>query len=136
MGIIAYLIITKPQKVDKLDEIKILDSYGNEIDNYSENKMPFTIEKQNDNQSLKVNGKKYEEGERFYETGEYKIEVSNGMTKKTSTLKIQDVDKENDDNIYNIYITTATLPSFMAMLDIASKDNFHGFFLDTKNAIY
>ncbi len=128
IGIIASLIIARPQKVDKLDEIKVLDSYGNEIDNYSENKMPFTIKKQNDNQTIKVNGKKYEDGERFYETGEYKIEVSKGIMKKTSTIKIQDIDKENDDNIYNIYITTTTLPSFMAMLDISSKDNFHGFF--------
>lgn len=125
-AIVAGYILTKKEKVEKFTDIKILDYYGKEIENYKENKKSFTIQKQNSEQKIKVNGKEYQENERFYETGNYKIELVQNSKKQVAIVNIKDIEEDKKQE-YNIYITTSTLPTFMAMLDIASKDEVQGF---------
>mgnify|MGYP004457467911 CR=1 FL=1 len=118
--------------VKKLSDAKILDCYGTEIENYQQNKMPFTVEKQNENQVIKVNGKKCENGERFYKVGTYKVQVYNNLKVENTTVEIKDIEK-NPNSEYTIYINTSTLPTFMAMLDISKNDDVKGFFWTQKN---
>lgn len=125
--VLGVYIYTRPKKVDSLSDIKILDCYENEITNYKENKMAFTIQKQYENQRIKVNGKEYEEGQRFYEVGEYEVEVSTNFEKEISKVSIKDIQK-NENHEYNIYIVSTTLPTFSTILDMSQKNNLKGFF--------
>lgn len=129
---VAVLYIITNKNVTKFSNVKILDCYENEIENYAENKMPFTIEKQNENQKIIVNGKEYKDGERFYKTGKYKVEVCENFKKEETYIEIKDIEK-NEKTEYNIYINTSTLPTFMAMLNIAQNDDVNGFFWTRKN---
>ncbi len=124
---LGVYIFARPKKVEKLSDIKILDCYENEITNYKENKMAFTIQKQYENQKIKVNGIEYKDGQRFYEAGEYKIEVNKNFKKEISEVVIKDIQR-NEDHEYNIYIISTTLPTFASILDMAQKDNLKGFF--------
>ena len=124
--IVVGYMLGRGEKVEKFSDIKILDCYGKEIENYQENKKSFTIQKANEEQIIKVNGKNYEENERFFETGSYKIELTQNSKKQYATININDIEKDKKQE-YNIYISTSTLPTFMAMLDIASKDEVQGF---------
>ena len=40
-------------------QIKILDTYGLQIENYNENTMPFVIQKENEETKIYVNGNEY-----------------------------------------------------------------------------
>ncbi|MGN1270089.1 MAG: hypothetical protein ACI4UU_04395 [Clostridia bacterium] len=124
---LGVYIYAKPEKVEELSDIKILDCYKNEITNYKENKMAFTIQKQYENQKIKVNGVEYENGQRFYEVGEYEVEVSKNFKKEISKVSIKDIQK-NENHEYNIYIISTTLPTFSAILDMSQKNNLKGFF--------
>ena len=125
--LIGCYVIIKGKNVEKFSNIQIVDCYEKEIENYKENKKSFTINVQNKKQKIKVNGKKYENNERFYEVGEYKIESIQGLKKEVATININDIDNSKKQE-YDIYITTSTLPTFMAMLDMAGKDEVQGFF--------
>ena len=108
-------------------EIKILDAYGEEIKDYENNKMPFTIEKKSDNQKIIVNGEEYQEGKRIYEIGEYEIKISNNNKNSTKIVKINKIEK-NKESEYNIYITEETLQTLFTNLKIAKDTNQKGFF--------
>lgn len=45
ISILGAIYMFAPKKVEKLSNVKITDTYGKEIENYEENNMPFTIEK-------------------------------------------------------------------------------------------
>lgn len=129
VGIGIYFILNK--NVKKLSNVEILDSYEIAIDDYNQNNMPFTIKRHNDNQKIKVNGKQYNDGERFYKVGKYKIEVTENFKTEKAVMEIKDIDR-NSNNEYNIYINSLTLPSFMAMLDISIKENVKGYYWTQK----
>lgn len=124
--VVAYIIWCN--KVgDILQDIKIIDSYGKKIEDLEENKMPFTINDSQKNKKIKVNGKTYQENERIYKTGKYEIEVSYKLKTQKIKVNINDIEK-SDKSEYNIYVSTSTLPTFMAMLNIVPKENVKGFF--------
>lgn len=131
LGIIVLAIM--PKRVKEFSSVKIVDCYGETIADYTQNKMPFTVEKQNENQVIKVNGKKCEDGERFYQVGKYQVEVYEGVKKEKATVEIKDIEKSADSE-YNIYISSQTLPTFMAMLDISKNYNVKGFFWTQKSS--
>lgn len=108
-------------------EIKIIDSLGKEIENVEENKMPFTIEKQNKNQKITVNGEEYEEGKRIYKVGEYEISISNGNKNTKKIVKINEIQKKPE-NEYNIYVMSETLQTLFTNLKMAGDNNQKGFF--------
>lgn len=88
VGIGIYFILNK--NVKKLSNIELLDSYETAIDDYSQNNMPFIIKRQNDNQKIKINGKQYNDGERFYKVGKYKIEVTENFKTEKAVMEIKD----------------------------------------------
>ena len=122
-AVILFLFFRK-KKVEKFSNISIIDSYNNEIIDYNENKMAFTIK--TNNKKVLVNGIEYEEGQRFYEIGEYKIKVIDGLKIEESTIKINEIEK-TPENEYNIYVTTVTLQTLFAMLDMSENVNQKGF---------
>lgn len=124
IGLTCFFKI-RVRKVEKFSTIKILDSYGKEINDFRNNKMPFIIQKQ-ENQIVKVNGKIYEDNERFYESGKYRVEVFQNSKKEYAIVNINSIERSSEHE-YNIYISESTLPTFMAMLDIATKGNVQGF---------
>lgn len=131
---ISYIIINK-----KNLEVKIVDQYGEKINNFENNNMPFTIIKEDKNQKITVNGEEYLQDKRIYETGEYNIVIENGNKTKTETIKINNVDKKPE-NEYNIYVITETLQTLFASLEMAENKDQNGFFwtqrtstIDTEN---
>ena len=66
VGIIAIVVIcvilAKGQEVDKFSIGKIVNCYGEEITNYQDNKMAFVVQKNEESDEIKVNGKQYAEG--------------------------------------------------------------------------
>lgn len=55
--IIVGAIHVRAYNTKRISNIKILDCYQNEIENYKENTMPFTIEKYYENAKIYINGK-------------------------------------------------------------------------------
>lgn len=123
----VIMLITKYNKVEKFSEIKIVDSYGNEITNYEANYMPFTIQKNNKEQKISVNGIEHSSGTRFYKPGEYEIKVSYKGKREKSTIKINAIEKKNE-NEYNIYIIPETLQVLLMNLDISKDKEQKGYF--------
>lgn len=107
--------------------VKIVDSLGDEIENLEENKMPFTIEKEDKNQKITVNGEEYQEGKRIYNVGEYEIKISNGLKSQKKVVKINEIER-NTESEYNIYVMTETLQTLFANLKIAEDSEQKGFF--------
>ena len=124
IAILGAIYIFAPKKVDKLSNVKITDTYGKEIENYEENTMPFTIEKEKEKVKVLVNGKKYNSGERIYKVGEYKVVVEYENKKEQSTVTINQVDK-SEEHTYKIYVVSETLQTLLANLNISSKKSPH-----------
>ena len=127
MILIIFLIKEKTEKVTTFTTAKIIDSYEEEITNYETNKMPFTIQKTNETQEIKINGKPYQEGTRIYRPGEYKIEIKEKNKKEKSTVKINKIEKSQEHK-YNIYIATETIQALLSTLNIARDDQIKGFY--------
>lgn len=123
--VIVGILVFMPKKVDTFSDVKLLNSCGEEISNYNENKMPFTLEKQNDKTEITVNGNKYN-GERFYKPGEYIIVVTDGINRTQSVVKINQIE-ESQRNEYNIYMTTETLQTLFTNLKLASNGKEKGY---------
>lgn len=129
IGIIILLILlyfSMPKKVENLSNITLKDAYGSEITDYNENVKAFTIEKHNENEKVFVNGEEYIEGKRFYEIGNYEIKVKEGMKVKKSTVKINEVEK-NEENVYHIYVIAETLQTLLASLELSNDIEQQGF---------
>lgn len=126
IAILGAIYMFAPKKVDKLSNVKITDTYGNEIENYEENTMPFTIEKDKEEVKISVNGKKYNSGERIYKVGKYKVVVEYENKKEQSTVAIKQVEK-SEEHIYKIYVVSETLQTLLANLNISSNANQKGF---------
>ena len=124
--ITAILQMGKYKKVEKLSGIKFVDPYNVEITNYDGNKMPFTIEKTNEDTKIYVNGREYKSGERIYKIGEYEVKVQNGKQMEKSTIKINTIEKK-EENAYNIYVISETLQTLLASLDLSSNVEQKGF---------
>lgn len=124
--IIGIMMSLKTKKVEQFSSIKIVNMYGEEITNYAENKMPFTIEEIKENEKILVNGKEYSKGERIYQTGKYEIKVSDREQVEKSTIKINEIEK-NEENTYNIYVISETLQTLLAGLDLSNDVNQKGF---------
>lgn len=122
----AVILLRSGKSVERFSVAKIVDCYGTEITNYQENKMPFTIEKSNEQEEIKVNGKQYQTGERIYQVGEYEIEISDGYKKEKSKVKIEPIEK-SETSEYSIYIATETLPTLLASIDMADNQQGKGF---------
>lgn len=132
IGIIVYMLFFSVRKVEKISNIEILDSYGNVIKNYMENKMPFTIKYDDSNMKIKVNGKRYEQGTRIYEQGTYNIEVDDGQKREKMIVEIKDIERKKESE-YDIYVTKETLQTLFAQLNIANKYNPRGYIYTSKN---
>ena len=126
IAIWGAIYIFAPRKVEKLSNVKIIDTYGNEIENYEENTMPFTIEKDKEDVKILVNGKEYNNGERIYKVGEYKVLVEYENKKELSNITIKPVEK-TEENTYKIYVVSETLQTLLANLNISSNVNQKGF---------
>lgn len=126
IAVASIIIINQPKKVEKLADIKILDSYQNEITDYNQNSSAFTIEKEKDEDKIYVNGKEYNSGERIYKVGTYKVVVKSETKNEKSIVKINEVEKK-EENTYRIYVISETLQTLLANLDISSNTNQKGF---------
>lgn len=105
-------------QVEMLSDVSIISSLNQEIMNYRQNTLPFTIRKKNDECKIFVNGKEYNKGERIYKPGLYTIKVVSGNNKETSTVNISKVEKE-EKNTYRIYLLTETLQALIGDLDLS-----------------
>lgn len=123
--ILGIIFIFLPKKVEKLSDVKLKDVMGNPIQEYSENTMPFIIELEDDKTKIYINGKKYN-GERIYKVGEYNVTAIKGLKKEQSTIKINKIEK-SEDNTYKIYVISETLQTLLANLNISSDVNQKGF---------
>lgn len=100
-------------QLDKSIDFKVVDYFGNEINNYLTNKLPFKIVSEND---VTVNGAGYNTKNGFYSVGKY--EVATDKTKKM--ININDIAKNVE---YDIYLTKSTLPSLYAALLFSKTNN-------------
>lgn len=135
--ILAGLIIysntkTKYNQVEKFTMCKIIDSTQIEINNYQENKMPFTIES-SDDVEIMINGIKYEKGKRIYKTGKYEIKISNKEKSEKATVYIKDIERSNEHE-YNIYSTVATLPTLFTSMNIIKEPEQKGYYWTQRTA--
>lgn len=110
--------------------IKIVNSYEEEISDYKGNKMPFTILNEDKEQAIVVNGKAYE-GERIFEPGDYKIEITKGIAYKKINVSIKDIERKAE-NEYYIYLSSQTLQALFTALEIADRGEMNGFLWTTK----
>ena len=129
--ILAGLIIysntkTKYNQVEKFTMCKIIDSTQIEINNYQENKMPFTIES-TDDVEIMINGIKYEKGKRIYKTGKYEIKISNKERAEKATVYIKDIERSNEHE-YNIYSVLTTLPTLFSSMNIVKNPEQQGYY--------
>lgn len=124
--IIVGAIYVRAYNTKRISNIKILDCYQNEIENYKENTMPFTIEKYDENAKIYINGKKYNDGERIYETGKYRVTVIYAGKIESTAIWINEVE-ESEEHTYGIYIVSETLQTLLANLDISNNINQKGF---------
>lgn len=116
----AIKIDEENQKEFTLCQIKTYD--GEVIKNYSENKRGFIISNYEDEASIKVNGKEYQENLGYYRPGKYKVEISlNDVTEKR-IITINEI-KEKEKNEYNIFLTAETLPTLFASFDMIQHKN-------------
>ena len=120
---LIYIIASRKNK--DFANIKILDTYGTQIENYNENTMPFVIEKENEETKIYVNGNEYN-NERIYEVGEYEILFKNENREEKKIVKINKVEK-TEENTYKIYVITETLQTLLANLNISDDINQKGF---------
>lgn len=125
--IVSFMFQNRAERVEKFSTVKIMDCYRNEIDTYSENKMPFTIVKNSENVKVFVNGIEYKDNKRFYETGEYQIIVDDGNKKEKATICIKNIERKAESE-YHMYMTSGTLSTLFANLDMGEKENINGFF--------
>lgn len=130
--ILISLIIRKSKKVEKFTLINLVDSYGKEISNYNENKMPFMIEENKSIDKITVNGKRYTKKVRFYKPGRYVIEVTYGNNTEKSIVRIIETIKK-EENEYSIYITTETLQTLFANLNMVDNLQKNGFMWTERN---
>lgn len=131
VGACVYFCV--PNNVTALTDIKIINSFDNEIIDYENNKMPFTIKNIDKSRVVKVNGEVYTENRRFYEPGEYKIEIRENGRRNVLVVNIKDIEKTKESE-YNIYIGSQMLPAFMAVLDMTEKEEVQGFFWTQKSS--
>ena len=124
IALLSILFII-PKKVEKIEGIKIIDSYSVEVVDYANNTMPFVIEKINSDAKVYINGKRYN-GERLYNVGEYKVVVKQKNKREQISINILEVEK-TEENIYRIYVVSETLQTLLANLDISSNINQKGF---------
>lgn len=120
---VIYKIASRKNK--DFTSIKILDTYGMQIENYNENTMPFVIQKENKKTNIYVNGKEYN-NERIYEIGEYEILYKKGKQEEKKIIKINKV-KKTEENTYKIYVISETLQTLLANLNISDEINQKGF---------
>ena len=113
-------------------EVGIMNSYEEEISDYKKNKMPFTIQNKDKDQIIAVNGKRYE-GERFFEPGNYKIEIVKGEAYKRINVSIKDIERKKE-NEYYIYLSSQTLQALFTALEIADRGEMNGFLWTTKSS--
>lgn len=123
--ILGAIFIFAPKKIEKLSNVKIIDTYGKEITNYEENTIPFTIKKENEQIEVYINGKKYN-NERIYNIGKYEIITKQGFKKEKSTIKINKTEKKKE-NTYKIYVISETLQTLLANLNISNDVDQKGF---------
>lgn len=90
-----------------------MDYFGNEINNYITNKLPFKIVSGN---VVTVNDNSYSENNGYYSVGKYKVATD----KAEKMININDIDKSVE---YDIYLTKATLPSLYIALLFSRSDN-------------
>lgn len=124
--IILSIILFMNYKL-KNTKIKIVNSLGEEIENYEENKFPFTIEKENEKQTITVNGEEYQSGQRFYLPGEYNIVVQNEDKTISKVVNIKEIEKK-EEHEYNIYVMTETLQTLLMNLKMANNNEQRGYF--------
>lgn len=111
--------------------IQLKDSYNNTIEDYGDNKMPFMIVANNDNQSIRVNGKKYN-GERLYNPGTYIITVREGVWFKNYVAKINKIERSATSE-YSIYLTSETLQLLFVGMEMVEKEGLKGFLWTKKD---
>lgn len=132
IAVLASLIIEKSKRVEKFTIIDLIDSFGEQISSYDENKMSFTIERKKDTQKITVNGEEYTEKEMFYKPGNYLIEVRDGKNKEKAVVKINEITR-NEENEYSIYVTTETLQTLFANLNMVDNLQKNGFMWTQRN---
>lgn len=116
VGIISTnIIIYNNNKPFELCTIKTYE--GTEITNYNNNKRAFYIEPKDSDIKITVNGEMYEENVGFYKTGRYEIEVTNGEKTEKKNIQIKQINR-NKKSEYNIYYTSATLPTLFASMNM------------------
>lgn len=125
--LIGFVLIMQSQRVEKFSEVRIVNSYGTEIENYNKNKMAFMIEKNNESAMITVNGEEYQEGKRFYRPGTYEIEVVDGAKKEKSIVKINQISRKKESE-YGIYVTTETLQALFVNLQVVQNKEQKGYF--------
>ena len=125
--LIGFVLIMQSQRVEKFSEVRIVNSYGTEIENYNKNKMAFMIEKNNESAMITVNGEEYQEGKRFYRPGTYEIEVVDGAKKEKSIVKINQISRKKESE-YGIYVTTETLQALFVNLQVVQNKDQKGYF--------
>lgn len=91
----------------------IQDYDGNTIHNYTTNYKPFKIISTDE---IKVNNSNFDISNGIYKIGDYKI------TSKDFDSCIVKINGISEPNEYNFYITSNTLPTLYATLDIVSSD--------------
>lgn len=120
---VIYIIASRNNNV--FSSIKILDTYGMQIENYNENTMPFVIQKANEETKIYVNGNEYN-NERIYKVGEYEVIAKTGKKEEKNTIKIAKIEKK-EENTYKIYVISETLQTLIANLNISDNLNQKGF---------
>lgn len=89
------------------------DYYGNTIHNYSTNYKPFKIISEDD---IKVNNSNFDISNGIYKIGDYKI---TSKEFDSCIVKINGIENINE---YNFYITSNTLPTLYATLNLINTD--------------
>ena len=76
--------------------------------------------------TFNLNGETYKKGQRIYKVGEYEILVKQGYKKEKGLIKINQIDKK-EENTYKIYVISETLQTLLANLNISSDIHQKGF---------